>query len=86
MVYFLQVLYAVWARELKRSLRESGQLMGAFSRPLLWVLIFGVGLSPFFRTGLRETSFLVPFTYVQFIFPAVVVLNIIYPQACGFPG
>ncbi|GAO75241.1 ABC transporter permease [Meiothermus ruber] len=79
MVYFLQVLYAVWARELKRSLRESGQLMGAFSRPLLWVLIFGVGLSPFFRTGLRETSFLVPFTYVQFIFPAVVVLNIIYP-------
>lgn len=77
--YFLTCLYAIWAREFKRSLRESGQLMGAFSRPLIWVLVFGVGLTPYFRTGLRETSFLVPFTYVQFIFAAIVTLNLMYP-------
>lgn len=78
--YYLQCLYAIWARELKRSVRESGQLVGAFSRPLLWVIIFGVGLTPYFRTGLRETTFVVPFTYMQYIFPAVVVLNILYPS------
>lgn len=77
--YFLICLYAIWSREIKRSFRDSGQLVGAFSRPLLWVMIFGVGLTPYFRTGLRETSFLVPFTYIQFIFPAVAVLNVMYP-------
>lgn len=78
--YYLACLYAIWAREVKRSVRESGQLVGAFSRPLLWVIIFGVGLTPYFRTGLRETTFVVPFTYMQYIFPAVVVLNILYPS------
>lgn len=78
--YLAGCLYAIWAREVKRSVRESGQLVGAFSRPLLWVIIFGVGLTPYFRTGLRETTFVVPFTYMQYIFPAVVVLNILYPS------
>jgi ABC-2 type transport system permease protein len=78
--YYFGCLYAIWARELKRSVRESGQLVGAFSRPLLWVVIFGVGLTPYFRTGLRETTFVVPFTYMQYIYPAVVVLNILYPS------
>lgn len=78
--YYLSCLYAIWTREVKRSVRESGQLVGAFSRPLLWVIIFGVGLTPYFRTGLRETTFMVPFTYMQFIFPAVVLLNILYPS------
>lgn len=78
--YYLSCLYAIWSREVKRSVRESGQLVGAFSRPLLWVIIFGVGLTPYFRTGLRETTFVVPFTYMQYIFPAVVVLNILYPS------
>ena len=78
--YYFSGLYAIWSREVKRSVRESGQLVGAFSRPLLWVIIFGVGLTPYFRTGLRETTFVVPFTYMQYIFPAVVVLNILYPS------
>lgn len=78
--YYFSCLYAIWSREVKRSVRESGQLVGAFSRPLLWVIIFGVGLTPYFRTGLRETTFVVPFTYMQYIFPAVVVLNILYPS------
>lgn len=54
--YYFSCLYAIWSREVKRSVRESGQLVGAFSRPLLWVIIFGVGLTPYFRTGLRETT------------------------------
>ena len=71
--------HAVWLREVLRMLRDSGQIVGAFSRPVLWVMIFGIGLTPYFRTGLRETTFMVPFTYIQFILPAVVVLNLMYP-------
>lgn len=76
---YLACVHTVWSREVRRMLRESGQLVGAFSRPVLWVMIFGIGLTPYFQTGLRETTFMVPFTYIQFILPAIVILNIIYP-------
>jgi ABC-2 type transport system permease protein len=72
-------VYAIWLREVKRALRDKGQLIGGVSRPLLWVLILGVGLNPYFRGEVYgEVRFVVPYTYLQFIFPAVVVLNILY--------
>jgi len=72
-------VYAIWLREVKRALRDRGQLVGGISRPLLWVLILGIGLNPYFRSEIYgEVRFTIPFTYLQFIFPAVIVLNIMY--------
>jgi ABC-2 type transport system permease protein len=72
-------LYVIWLREIKRALRDRGQLIGGFSRPLLWVLVMGIGLNPYFRGEVYgEVRFVVPFTYLQFIFPAVIALNILY--------
>jgi ABC-2 type transport system permease protein len=72
-------LYAIWLREVKRAIRDRGQLIGGVSRPLLWVLIMGIGLNPYFRGEIYgEVRFIVPYTYLQFIFPAVIVLNIMY--------
>src|SRR5262245_64367548 len=72
-------LYAIWLREVKRAIRDRGQLIGGVSRPLLWVLIMGIGLNPYFRGEIYgEVRFVVPYTYLQFIFPAVIVLNIMY--------
>jgi ABC-2 type transport system permease protein len=72
-------LYGLWLREVKRSLRDRGQLIGGISRPILWVLILGIGLSPYFRSEVYgEVTFVVPFTYLQFIFPAVIALNILF--------
>jgi len=69
-------LYAIWLREVKRALRDRGQLIGGISRPLLWVLILGIGLNPYFRGEVYgEVRFVVPYTYLQFIFPAVIALN-----------
>ncbi|WP_235924090.1 ABC transporter permease [Pseudoroseicyclus tamaricis] len=79
MMGYLGGVYAIWLREVKRSLRDRGQLIGGVSRPLLWVLILGIGLNPYFRGEVYgEVRFVVPYTYLQFIFPAVVVLNILY--------
>jgi len=70
---------AIWLRELKRALRDRGQLIGGVSRPLLWVLIMGIGLNPYFRGEIYgEVRFVLPYTYLQFIFPAVIALNILY--------
>jgi len=72
-------LYAIWLREVKRAIRDRGQFVGGVSRPLLWVLILGIGLNPYFRGEVYgEVRFVVPYTYLQFIFPAVIALNIMY--------
>ena len=72
-------IYAIWLREVKRAIRDRGQLIGGVSRPLLWVLIMGIGLNPYFRGEIYgEVRFVVPYTYLQFIFPAVILLNIMY--------
>jgi ABC-2 type transport system permease protein len=72
-------LYGIWVREVKRAIRDRGQLIGGISRPILWVLILGIGLNPYFRGEVYgEVTFVVPFTYLQFIFPAVVALNIMF--------
>lgn len=72
-------VYAIWLREVKRAIRDRGQLVGGVSRPLLWVLILGIGLNPYFRGEVYgEVQFVIPFTYLQFIFPAVVALNMMY--------
>lgn len=72
-------VFAIWLRELKRAVRDKGQLVGGVSRPLLWVLILGIGLNPYFRGEVYgEVRFVVPFTYLQFIFPAVIALNMMY--------
>lgn len=72
-------IYAIWLREVKRAVRDRGQLIGGVSRPLLWVLIMGIGLNPYFRGEVYgEVRFVVPYTYLQFIFPAVIALNIMY--------
>lgn len=72
-------LYGLWLREVKRAIRDRGQLIGGVSRPILWVLILGIGLNPYFRGEVYgEVTFVVPFTYLQFIFPAVVALNIMF--------
>lgn len=72
-------IYAIWLREVKRALRDRGQMIGGISRPILWVLILGIGLNPYFRGEVYgEVRFVVPYTYLQFIFPAIIMLNIMY--------
>ena len=72
-------IYAIWLREVKRAIRDRSQLVGGVSRPILWVLILGIGLNPYFRGEVYgEVQFVVPYTYLQFIFPAVIALNMMY--------
>ncbi|KKB12518.1 ABC transporter [Devosia geojensis] len=72
-------VYGVWLREITRATRDRGQMIGGVSRPLIWLLILGVGLNPYFRGEVYgQVNYVVPYTYLQFLFPAVIVLNIMY--------
>lgn len=64
---------------MKRAFRDRGQMIGGISRPILWVLILGIGLNPYFRGEVYgEVRFVVPYTYLQFVFPGVIMLNVMY--------
>jgi len=72
-------VYGLWLREVLRAFRAKGQLVGGVARPLIWLLILGVGLNPYFRGEVYgEVRLVVPFSYLQFLFPAVIVLNVMY--------
>lgn len=76
---WLRGLYGIWLREVMRAIRNRGQLVGGVSRPLIWLLVLGIGLNPYFRGEVYgEVRVVLPYTYVQFLFPAVIVLNIMY--------
>lgn len=75
----LRGIHGVWLREITRATRDRGQLLGGVSRPLIWLLILGVGLNPYFRGEVfGELRLVLPYNYLQFLFPAVIVLNIMY--------
>ena len=75
----LRGIHGVWLREITRATRDRGQLLGGVSRPLIWLMILGVGLNPYFRGEVfGEVKMVLPFNYLQFLFPAVIVLNIMY--------
>lgn len=64
-------LQMIWLRDLIRASRDRTQLLGAVARPILWLLIMGVGLgSSFPQVG--------GVPYLAFIFPGIIALNIIF--------
>jgi len=78
-ISLLRGIHGVWLREIMRATRDKGQLLGGVSRPLIWLLILGVGMNPYFRGEVfGEVRMVLPFNYLQFLFPAVIVLNIMY--------
>ncbi|ARO14244.1 ABC transporter [Ketogulonicigenium robustum] len=79
MIDTLQAIHAIWKRDVQKFLRDRALLVGCISRPLLWVVIMGIGLGPYFRAeSFGQIRFAVPYTYLQFIFPAVISLNIMF--------
>lgn len=61
----------IWLRDLIRFTRDRAQILGAVARPILWLLIMGVGLGASVpRIG--DTP------YIEYIFPGIVALNIIF--------
>lgn len=67
----LAVVRVMWRRELLRYARDRSQLFGGFSRTILWLVILGFGLGASFRD-------IEGYTYSQYIFPGVIVLNILF--------
>jgi ABC-2 type transport system permease protein len=69
----LRGIYTLWLREIKRYLRDRARIVSSFVQPLLWLAIFGKGLS-YLAAGVQLGNL----TYPQYIFPGIVGQTLLF--------
>lgn len=62
-------IYAIWLREVKVYFREKERVIASFISPLLWLFIFGGGISGSISSGAD---------YQKFIFPGILTMSILF--------
>ena len=67
----MRTVYILWLRQLKRFIRKKASLVGALGQPLIFLLAFGLGLSPIFtRAGQGN--------YMQFLAPGIISMTVLF--------
>jgi len=73
----LRAVYIIWYRDVLRFARDRIRLLVSFAQPLLYLLIFGTGLSS--TLGRGAGGFGAPgLKYQQFIFPGVIGMSVLF--------
>ncbi|MBT0159544.1 ABC transporter permease [Candidatus Bathyarchaeota archaeon A05DMB-2] len=70
----LRGFYTLWLREVKRYLRDRVRIVSSFFQPLLWLVIFGVGIG----ASLRGAVPIPGLTYQQLIFPGIIGQTLLF--------
>jgi len=74
----MEAIYAIWQRDLTKFFRDKARLFGSFTMPILFLLIFGGGMSGSMESmmagGMGDAS---DFNYVEFIFPGIVAMTLL---------
>ncbi|UOQ48556.1 ABC transporter permease [Gracilibacillus caseinilyticus] len=75
----MEGILAIWQRDLMKFFRDRARLLGSFSMPILFLLIFGGGLSGTMESmmagGMADSS--EGFNYVEFVFPGIVSMTLL---------
>ncbi len=68
----LRALYTLWLREVKRYVRDRTRIISSFFQPLLWLVVFGLGLGSIVRIAVPGLS------YQQLIFPGIIGQTLLF--------
>jgi len=74
----LRAIYIIWYRDVLRYWRDRMRLIASLAQPLLFLLIFGTGLSASLKGvggGLGGTPSI---NYVQFIYPGIIGMAVLF--------
>lgn len=76
----LRAIYIIWYRDVLRFWRDRTRLAATFAQPLLYLLIFGTGLSSALSGagGFGGAGAPAGFSYTQFIFPGIIGMSILF--------
>jgi len=73
----LRAVYIIWYRDILRFWNDRMRMMGAITMPLLFLFIFGSGLSA--SMGLNNT----PIDYIDFMFPGIIGMTVLTSALMG---
>jgi len=69
-------VYIIWYRDVLRYWRDRVRLVSSFGQPLLFLIVFGSGLTASLGAGL--TKELGDVSYVRFLFPGIVAMAVLF--------
>ncbi|WP_188207892.1 ABC transporter permease [Alkalibacillus aidingensis] len=75
----MEGIIAIWQRDLMKFFRDRARLFGSFTMPILFLLIFGGGMSGTMEAMMTGSM---PgeadrFNYVEFVFPGIVAMTLL---------
>ena len=76
----LRAIYIVWWRDVVRFWRDRARLIASFAQPLLYLVVFGSGLSAALGGGFGAAGGL---SYTQFIYPGVISVSVLFSAIFG---
>ena len=76
----MRAIWIVWWRDVIRFWRDRARLVASFAQPLLYLVIFGSGLSAALGGGFRAAGGL---SYTQFIYPGVISMTVLFSAIFG---
>jgi ABC-2 type transport system permease protein len=70
----LAAVWAIWWRDIIQFLRNKGRSSAHLAMPVMWLLLFGVGMNRALRPGAIGGGV----SYIQFVYPGIVGMTIIF--------
>ena len=79
----LRAIYIIWYRDILRYWRDRGRLIASLAQPLLFLVVFGSGLSSSLKSGLSFGAGGGSLTYIQFMYPGIIGMAILFSAIFG---
>ena len=76
----LRAIYIIWYRDVLRYWRYRWRLVASLAQPLLFLVVFGSGLSSSLGGAFGRGSGL---TYIQFMYPGIIGMSILFSAIFG---
>src|SRR5260221_14548636 len=78
----LRAVYIIWYRDILRYWRDRWRLVASLAQPLLFLVVFGSGLSSSLGSG-GLFGARGGLSYIQFVFPGIIGMSILFTSIFG---
>ena len=79
----LRALYIIWYRDVLRYYRDRWRLLASLAQPILFLLVFGTGLSSSLRGATAGSAFGGVLKYQEFIYPGIIGMAVLFTSIFG---
>ncbi len=73
---YMNAIYVLWIRQLKKYIRSTPRIIGSLGQPVLFLLVFGFGFGSIFQKAGGGS-------YIQFLVPGIVSMAVIFTAIFG---